>query len=186
MDRQNHGLSDTVYQYTGVKIDECKTWLECIQLVNQRNAIDQYITKNWKYWDLVKFVTGYERWNPVKGMDEMDEGNYITPQTLRAFGFPIYFVHIEPIPVGAAWYEWVVSLPDYVAEGMKSEFNDTIIVGPANGFGLYLCKDGMLKDGIIELFGFIGGTHLYRQGEIVWPDKGLISNIRFYFTQKRY
>jgi len=31
-------------------------------VVNQRNAIDQYITKNWKYWDLVKFVMGYERW----------------------------------------------------------------------------------------------------------------------------
>ncbi|AJB42603.1 hypothetical protein TCARB_1561 [Thermofilum adornatum 1505] len=186
MDRQNHGLSNTVYQYTGVKIDEYKTWPEFIQLVNQRSAIDQYITKNWKYWDLVKFVTGYERWNHVYGMDEMDEGNYITPQTLRAFGFPMYFVHIEPTPVGAAAYEWVVSLPDYIAEGMKASFNDTIIVGPANGFGLHLCKDGILRDGIKELFGFVGGTSLYRQGEIVWANCGLTSNIRFYFTRKRY
>jgi len=54
-------LSNTVYQYIGIKL-EYRNDDEFIQLVNQRNGIDQYITKNWKYWDLVKFVMGYERW----------------------------------------------------------------------------------------------------------------------------
>jgi hypothetical protein len=88
--------------------------------------------------------------------------------------------------VGAGATEWAVSLPDYVANKLRGEFNDTIIVGPANGFGLYLCKDGILKDGIKELFGFVGGTSLYREGEIVWANWDLTSNISFYFTQKRY
>jgi hypothetical protein len=212
-DRGYHGLENTMRQFIGKGIEYgdygcVKTyepgkgwycdpldfwrWLyinhkqDFWEYIKDLNGIDQYLTKNWKHWDLVKFVTGYERWNHVYGMDEMDEGNYITPQTLRAFGFPMYFVHIEPTPVGAAAYEWVVSLPDYIAEGMKASFNDTIIVGPANGFGLHLCKDGILRDGIKELFGFVGGTSLYRQGEIVWANWGLTSNIGFYFTRKRY
>ena len=52
--------------------------------------------------------------------------------------------------------EWVVSLLDYVAEKVKSEFMDKIIIGPANGFGLYLCKDSLLKDGVKEISGFSG------------------------------
>ena len=183
MDRQNHGLSNTVYQYTGVKIDEYKTWPEFIQLVNQRNAIDQYITKNWKYWDLVKFVMGYERWKKSNfpGMYERYTINYTIPQTLKAFGFPAYWVRIEPTPEGAAYYEWVVSLPDYIANKLKSEFNDKIIIGSANGFGLYLCKDGMIKDGISEISGFSGGTGLLADKE---PSLGLGSNFKFYLLKK--
>jgi hypothetical protein len=183
MDRQNHGLSNTVYQYTGVKIDECNTWLECIQLVNQRNAIDQYITKNWKHWDLVKFAMGYERWHKTNfpGFHEMDTTNYTIPQTLKAFGFPVYWVRIEPTPIGAANYEWVVSLPDYVANKLKSEFNDKIAIGPANGFGLYLCKDGLIKDGVSEIFGFSGDTYLFSNKE---PSDALIPNFIFYFLKK--
>jgi len=186
VDRQNHGLSNTVYQYIGIKLGEYRNDDEFIQLANQRNAIDQYITKNWKYWDLVKFAMGYTRLKPVKGLEEINVDTLINPKVLRAFGFPVYLVHIAPTPVGAEASEWAVSLPDYVANKLRGEFNDTIIVGPANGFGLYLCKDGILKDGIKELCGFVGGTSLYREGEIVWANWGLASNIRFYFTQKRY
>jgi hypothetical protein len=183
VDRQNHGLSNTVYQYIGIKLGEYRNDDEFIQLVNQRNAIDQYITKNWEYWDLVKFAMGYERWNEVNfaGMIERHTINYGIPQTLKAFGFPVYWVRIEPNPPGSANYEWVVSLPDYVASKLKSEFNDEIAIGPANGFGLYLCIDGLIKDGLKEIFGFSGGTGLLADK---WPSYGLGSNFRFYFFLK--
>ena len=156
MDRQNHGLSNTVYQYIGVKIDEYKTWPEFIQLANQRSAIDQYITKNWKYWDLVKFAMGYERWargGSVKGMDELDTINFTIPQTLKAFGFPVVNVYIEPTPLGASPYEWAITLPDYIVNNLKNTFSEKkILIGPGNIFSLYLCKEGLEKDGIKEVY----------------------------------
>jgi len=59
--------------------------------------------------------------------------------------------------------EVVVSLPDNVVDELKSEFGDKIITGPANGFGLYLCKEGLLKDGVKEIFWFIGGSTPYEK-----------------------
>jgi len=184
VDRQNNGLSNTVYQYIGIKLGEYRNDDEFIQLVNQRNAIDQYITKNWKYWDLVKFAMGYERWRGSyihHWGAERYTINYSIPQTLKAFGFPTYWVRIEPTPIGAANYEWVVSLPDYIANKLKGEFNNKIAIGPANGFGLHLCKDGMIKDGINEIFGFSGGTGLLADKQ---PSLGLGSNFEFYFLKK--
>jgi hypothetical protein len=149
-------LGNTVYQYIGIKLGEYRNDDEFIQLVNQRNAIDQYITKNWKYWDLVKFAMGYERWargGSVKGMDELDTVNFSIPQTLKAFGFPVVNVHIEPTPLGASPYEWAVSLPDDIVNNLKNTFSEEkLLIGPGNIFGLYLCKDGLEKDGIKEVY----------------------------------
>ncbi|MCC5994524.1 MAG: thrombospondin type 3 repeat-containing protein [Candidatus Aenigmarchaeota archaeon] len=183
VDRQNNGLSNTVYQYIGIKLGEYRNDDEFIQLANQRNAIDQYITKNWKYWDLVKFAMGYERWKytTVPNMIERHTINYSIPQTLKAFGFPAYWVEIRPTPEGSAYYEWTVSLPDYIANKLKSEFNDKIIIGAANGFGLYFCKDGLIKDGISEIFGFSGGTGLLADKQ---PSLGLGWNFKFYLLKK--
>jgi hypothetical protein len=184
-DRGVNGLENTHLQYVGLKplelwnimtSDPENAWNN----IKNLNGIDQYITKNWKHWDLVKFVMGYERWykTNIPGMYERYTINYAIPQTLKAFGFPDYWVRIEPTPIGAANYEWVVSLPDYIANKLKSEFNDKIAIGPANGFGLHLCKDGMIKDGISEIFGFSGGTGLLADK---WPSLGLGSNFVFHF-----
>ncbi|MFZ8792138.1 MAG: hypothetical protein ACO2OS_07740, partial [Thermosphaera aggregans] len=167
-DRGMNGLRNTHLQYVGLEPSELGKILvsyppvDVWNNIKDLNGIDQYITKNWKYWDLVKFVMGYERWykTSIYGMLERETINYSIPQTLKAFGFPAYWVGIEPTPIGAANYEWVVSLPDYIANKLKGEFNDKIIIGPANGFGLYFCKEGMIKDGISEIFGFSGGTGL--------------------------
>jgi hypothetical protein len=209
-DRGYHGLENTMRQFIGKGIEYgdygcVKTyepgkgwycdpldfwrWLyinhkqDFWEYIKDLNGIDQYLTKNWKYWDLVKFVMGYERWNESNfiGMIEPHTINYSIPQTLKAFGFPTYFGGIEPAPIGAGDYEWVVSLPDYIANKLKSEFNDKIAIGPANGFGLYLCKDGLIKDGISEIFGFSGGTGLLADKE---PSAGLGSNFKFYLLKK--
>jgi hypothetical protein len=69
---------------------------------------------------LVKFAMGYERWNKTNFPGCMKRYNKLfIPQTLKAFGFPTYWVRIEPAPIGAATYEWVVSLPDYIANKLK-------------------------------------------------------------------
>jgi hypothetical protein len=126
---------------------------------------------------------GYERWKEtdIIGMIEPHTVNYSIPQTLKAFGFPTYFGGIEPAPVGAGDYEWVVSLPDYISDKLKGEFNGKIIIGAANGFGLYLCKDGIIKDGISEIFGFSGGTGLLADKQ---PSLGLGWNFKFYLLKK--
>ena len=204
-DRFHNGLAYTGGQYLG--LDEnvilqllnekgegsFKRFLDTIAVVdweNNRiidylplNGPDQYITKNWKYWDLVKFAMGYERWKytTVPNMIERHTINYSIPQTLKAFGFPAYWVEIGPTPEGAAPYEWAVSLPDYIANKLKSEFNDKIIIGPANGFGLYFCKDGLIKDEISEIFGFSGGTGLLADKK---PSLGLGWNFKFYLFRK--
>jgi hypothetical protein len=61
------------------------------EYIKDLNGTDQYLTKNWGYWDLVKFAMGYERWRNsyVPNMEPEEFGiNYTIPQTLKAFGFP--------------------------------------------------------------------------------------------------
>jgi hypothetical protein len=138
-DRRNHGLKNTVDEFTGY--------------FDVSPGCDEYLTKNWKYWDLVKFIAGYERWNVgnYPPASEIEGINYFIPQTLRAFGFPVYWITQDHSPPGAIGYEWAVSLPQYVVDNMKKEFEDKIVVGPANLFGLYACKEGLIKDGATEI-----------------------------------
>jgi len=196
IDRGYHGLPNTHIQYLGLTPDEHaeirgsilrgrieETW----DVIKDLDGIDQFITKNSKSWHLMKFVVGYEDWRPwvVKRMFEPYIINYTRPQVLKAFGFPIHFVLIYPAPAGAAGYEWVVSLPDYVAESLKSKFGDKIIIGLGNGFGLYLCKDGLLKDGIKQIFGFSGGSILYRKEDgSIDISMVLLPNFGVYFVKK--
>jgi len=150
--------------------------------IKDLNGVDQFVTKNWDYWHLMKVVMGYERGFSPNWYEDSTI-NYTIPQALRAFGFPTYFVNIYPVSRGASGYEWVVSLPDYVAEKIKSKFGDEIIIGPANGFGLYLCKDGLLKDGIEEILGFSEGYLLYKRNGKIDVNDGLSSNFIFYFVK---
>jgi len=128
---------------------------------------------------------GYERWKDTPERLERDSINYMMPQSLRAFGFPTYYVYINPTPIGATAYEWAVSIPDYIAEILKSKFGDDIIIGPANGFGLHLCEDGLLKDRIEEIFGFSSGSLPYRSREgKIEVNLSLRLNFRFYLVRK--
>jgi len=131
VDRGLHGLENTCLQYVGLKPSELwKIMTEDPDNVWNRienlNGVDQFLTKEWTLWHLVKCVVGYEKWKyrNVPNMKEIHTINYTIPQTLRAFGFPNYFVHIEPTPYGVPSYEWVVSLPDHVAEELKRKFGE--------------------------------------------------------------
>jgi len=155
-DRFNHGLSYTVGQYVGLTDEQVKylkqNWSRDLftKWYNELNGLDQYLIKNWRYWDLVKFIAGYERWNP--NAVEVFEIQYITPQVLRMFGFPIERLGINPTPKGAGGREWAVTLPDYLANEIKNRWDNQVLIGPGNIFGLHSCKYGLIKDGISKVF----------------------------------
>jgi len=153
-DRAGWGLKNTVGQFLGVDptdIEATTTWLEWLRLVKNNDGIDGYLTKNWKYWDLVKFIVGYERWNPK--VEEMEGIHLIIPSVLRMSGYPVDHIHIYPEPFGAGNTEWAVSLPQYIVDRMKKNFADKkILIGPGNTFGLYSCADGLIKERGIDVY----------------------------------
>jgi hypothetical protein len=110
------------------------------------------LPKNWKDWDWIKFAVGYERWNP-KAVLEINADNFIIPQILQYSGYPVTFIHINPVQPGGSPYEWAISLPTHVINGLKEKFPDAkLLIGPGNFFGLYSCGDGLEKDSIKEVF----------------------------------
>ena len=115
------------------------------------NGPIKYLISNWPPSKLAKFIAGYERWNP-KTYNEVTEEELITPEVLKMFGFPLLHTNIEPTPKGAANREWAISLPDYIVNSLKEKFGDSIIIGPANSFGLYNAKSGLIKDGIKDTY----------------------------------
>jgi len=153
-DRAGHGLENTVAQFLGIDPSSMKfpmTLLEWLRLVKNNNGIDGYLTKHWKYWDLVKFIVGYERWNPKVG--ELEGIIYVIPSVLRMAGYPVSHIGIDPTPLGASGSEWAISLPQYVINEMKENFaNEKILIGPGNTFGLYSCGSGLLKERLVNLF----------------------------------
>ena len=82
---------------------------------------------------------------------------YGLPIAFKAFGIPHgachgtfssnIFINIPKtlVDAGAPNIEWSVTLPDYVVSSLKSKFSG-IVIGYGNYFGLFSCKDGLIKD----------------------------------------
>jgi len=139
----------------------------------QYNGLDQFLTKNWKFWDLVKSIVAYERFKSGEHGGETEGIGYVIPEVLRMFGFPTYGLGINPLPLGTIG-EWTVSLPPHVAKGMKEQFlNSNILLGPGYSFGLYSCGDGLVKErgisnnnqtidnGILKVWEWTGDKKVY-------------------------
>ncbi|MEM2127760.1 MAG: hypothetical protein QXH67_06025, partial [Candidatus Bathyarchaeia archaeon] len=178
-DRWHNGLSNTVSQFVGgwddSKVQHGPETITYDWIENQ-NGLDQFLTKNWKYWDLVKFIIGYERWNRKGGAHEAEGIAYIMPEVLRMAGFPTYIILIDPTPLGASSGEWSICLPPYIAEKMKAQFtNSTMLFGPGYDFGLFSCADGLIRErgidnttqhnpidnGILKVFQWLGDKKVY-------------------------
>ncbi|MEM2981208.1 MAG: hypothetical protein QW385_07605 [Thermoproteota archaeon] len=175
LDRGASGLSNTVAYYLGIDpnlIYKVKNWVEWLREVKDNNGLDQFLTRNWKYWDLVKFIIGYERWN--RAASEVEDIPFIMPAVLRMAGFPNYCLVISPTPLGASGIEWAVALPPHMVEAMKREFpNSNILFGPGYTFGLFSCADGLIKErgiddlykpienGITKVFQWLGDKRVY-------------------------
>jgi hypothetical protein len=174
-DRYHNGLSNTVSQFVGDWDDSKVQHGENITYdwIENQNGLNQFLTKNWKYWDLVKFIVGYERWNPID-VGEIEKINCIMPEVLKMFGFSVSHINIEPTPLGAANREWAVGLPPYIVKSINENFPNTcILFGPGYTFGLYSMGDGLLKErgidsyhnpitnGIKEVYTMFGDKSIY-------------------------
>jgi len=173
-DRGGHGLNNTVYQFIGIKSGEGGTWERYIKLVPQRFGIDQFLTKTWKPWDLIKFIYGYESFKAGDWGGEWETYRYGLPLAFKAFGIPygatrgtiIPGLYTNPDPylinAGAPTVDWAVTLPDKVVDNLKNNFHG-IIIGYGNYFGLHSCKDGLIKDssGVNSIYQHIRGKTVY-------------------------
>ena len=157
-DRYHHGLSNTVDQFIGGWEDsKFHNPYGNMEWLQSKNGIDQFLTNNWKPWDLIKFIYAYERYNSGEWDGEWEMYRYGLPLAFKAFGIPHgadhgtfssnIFINYAPklIDIGAPGEEWSVTLPDYVVSSLKSKFSD-IVIGYGNYFGLFSCKDGLIKD----------------------------------------
>lgn len=139
----------------------------------QYNGIDQFLSKHQtygQYWDLVKFIMGYQRWNG-RNLTYYPESmgiNFLIPQTLQYFGYPTVYIYIYPIPAGVADYEWVISMPQYIVDELNQNSDqDNLVIGHCNTFGLYKCKNGLVKDGVREIAFFLANQE--KDGPIYCP-----------------
>jgi hypothetical protein len=153
-------LVNTIYQFAKLEINESiggivvreGSW----EGVKKRDGIDQFLLKNWKYWDLIHQIIGYlqgfhivsPRWEEER---EENVVQFFTPETLRVFGFPSQLVNINPYPLGASGSEWAISLPDRTIKKLKDRFGESIVIGPGNLFGVYCSKEGLVKDKVKEI-----------------------------------
>jgi len=181
-DRFNHGLAYTVGQYVGFDDSTIEYFLkrakwnemEFQNKIDQSYGIDQFLTKSWKHWDLVKFIYGYERFKSSDWGGEWEMYRFGLPIAFRAFGIPHGArpyglgegLEIPPnrdlIYAGAPPVEWSVSLPDSVIDSLKQNFsNSNIVIGYGNYFGLYSCKDGLEKDGATGIYQKIRDMNVY-------------------------
>jgi len=155
-DRGAHGLNNTLKQFVGIKDPYFLGRLirkypkNFWDHIKDYNGLDQFLTKHWKYWDLVKFIVGYERWNPKVG--EMEGIGYVIPAVLRMSGFPTWGMVPDPLPLGTGG-EWSVCLPFHIVKGMKEEFpNANILIDTGYVFGLYSCGDSLIKERGIDIY----------------------------------
>jgi len=158
-DRGNHGLANTVSQFIGTNYTGIGTMDELKQIIENTNinGVTQFLKKNWKYWDLVKFIYGYERWKSDCWGGEWESYKYGLPIAFKAFGIPSgtaehganFGINNEPYLLNqeSGLSEWGVTLPDNVIKQLKDSFlNYTIVTDYANRVSLLSLLDGLLKD----------------------------------------
>jgi hypothetical protein len=161
-DRYHNGLSNTVTEFLG-GWDEDKahaTYPRTYDWLENYNGVDQYLTKEWNAWRLIKFTVAFP-----KEYEEVDGYRYGIPLDCRAFGIPCGTnKYIASPGIGRNWTpdlvftmnpEWSVCLPDNIVRKLKNEFKDKeLVIGYGNYFGLYSLKDGLLKDSAYFKYSF--------------------------------
>jgi hypothetical protein len=177
-DRGNHGLANTVSQFIGRDYnnpaESGATMDEFIQIIEDINihGITQFLKKNWKHWDLVKDIYGYERFAFPGGEWEMYR--YGLPLAYKAFGIPHgarpYSLgeglrippNTELINKGAPPVEWAISVPDYIVLALKQNFSaSNIVIGYGNYISLFSCRDGLERDGSQDIYQLIRDKEVY-------------------------
>jgi hypothetical protein len=141
-DRAGLGLAATIGQFFGLNettIERIRNWnitsaLEFMKIAKNGNGIDQFLEKNWKYWDLIKFIHGYGVYNFG---DSMKYRNLYLSIAMKAFGIPysnhgVYYELREGYAV--ALEDIIFGLPDYILEPLKQGKYEEVLILPGNGF----------------------------------------------------
>jgi hypothetical protein len=177
IDRGRHGLGNTINQYIGDwKVFE-ERWNKAFELYDWRtqphellkyledgikdlNGIDQSLLTNWKYWNLTKFIIGYERYNFPGGEAEMY--TFGLPLAYKAFGIPYGVTYAEPTPIGAIGGEWSVAIPKYTINNINQILPiSKILIGYGNLISLNSSLDGLEKDDHEEVYQLLRWKLIY-------------------------
>ncbi|MFH1229077.1 MAG: hypothetical protein V1678_01470 [Candidatus Aenigmatarchaeota archaeon] len=162
-DRFHNGMSKTISALVGgwddSKVGHGGEWHgDAYDWIQNQNGPDQFVNRNWKSWDLAKFIIGYERFK----QPEWENINHIAPNVLRVAGFPVNHVNISPDPIGGAVVEYSIGLPQNVAKDLQTIFpNENILLGPGYTFGINSMGDGLKKDGMKEAYVLVGDKSVY-------------------------
>jgi hypothetical protein len=127
-DRFHHGMNNTISAFVG-GWDDSKVGHDPVKgnsydWIQNQNGPDQFLTKNWPSWDLVKFIIGYERWTKGTIVEEINI-QYIAPAVLRMAGFPVNHIGADirsGNTTGATSYEYAIGLPQNIAQDLKASF----------------------------------------------------------------
>jgi hypothetical protein len=160
-DRGSHGLRNMQIQFLGFDPLE---WIYPGPLskipdselddyvVNHYNSINSYFSKNFKYWDLIKFIYGYGVKN--FGGDNMKVYNMFAPIAFKAFGIPyvvhsVYYEHYINAPAGyaIAYEDAIFGLPEDLLKPLKEGKYGEVLILPGNGFAIIGSPiEGVKKD----------------------------------------
>jgi hypothetical protein len=153
-DRFHHGLSNTVSQFVGGWDDSKVQHGKGITYdwIGSQNGIDQFLTKSWKHWDLVKFIYGYERFAFPGGEWEMYA--YGLPLAYKAFGIPLGQMGGSGTsgnlggPGNYSHGEFAIyGIPQAVIDALRTQKSlGRIAIGYGNGISMMSCIDGFEKD----------------------------------------
>jgi hypothetical protein len=172
-DRGNHGLANTVSQFIGRDYnnpaESGTTMDEFIQIIEDTNihGITQFLKKNWKPWDLVKDIYGYESFAFPGGEWEMYA--YGLPLAYKAFGIPLGqmggFGTSGNLggPGNYGYGEFAIyGIPQAVIDALRTQKSlGRIAIGYGNGISMMSCIDGFEKDTGYEILHGIRGINIY-------------------------
>jgi hypothetical protein len=121
-------------------------------IVNHYNSINSYFSKNFKYWDLIKFIYGYGVKN--FGGDNMKKYNMFAPIAFKAFGIPyvvdsVYGENYINAPARFAIYieDAIFGLPEDLLKSLKEGKYGEVLILPGNGFAIIGSSiEGVKKD----------------------------------------
>jgi hypothetical protein len=160
-DRGEHGLMNMQIQFLGFDSSE---WLYPGLLskipdpelddyiVNHYDSINSYFSKNFKYWDLIKFIYGYGVKN--FGGDNMKKFNLFAPIAFKAFGIPyvidsVYYQHYinAPARYAIAIEDAIFGLPEDLLKPLREGKYGEVLILPGNGFAIIGSSiEGVKKD----------------------------------------
>jgi len=136
-DRQVWGLYNAIKQLTGVNLTSVP-YEDDPKILLGYDSIDTYLSKNFRYWDLIKFIHGYGSYHFGDGVNYH---NLYLSIAMKAFGIPysnrgVYYEHyvngtcrFAAVPEGI-----IFGLPDYILEPLKQGKYGEVLILPGNGF----------------------------------------------------